>query len=634
MDHPGFRDAESARDRNSCFRKWRESASFEQGRQALQKHSQISRREFLAGTAAAAIASAASPSFAAPAAPVSNEWKEFPYDAVELTGGPLKAQYDRVHASYVALSNDRLLRVYRERAGMPHPGKPMGGWYGRNGFIPGHSLGQYISGIARIGHTTGDTACKTKVAELVEGFAATMGPKDVVFAAPHTEKYWPCYVLDKHLAGLMDAYHLSGVSQARELLPRVFHGALPFIPKHGHDRVGVAYPPYDEPYVLPESLFLAWETTEDRAFYRRGVAYLLDREFFDPLARDENVWPGRQAYSHVMALSSAGKARLVLGEEKYLSTMKNGVKYLRRDQEYASGGWGPNEVFVPPHQGRLYESLYSTENHFETPCGSYAATKLARYLLCATGDARYADGLERVIFNALLGAKEPDSNGDYFYYSNYHGTAQKTYYPKKWPCCSGTLVEGVADYVKDIYFRAPDGIALTLYAPSRVRWTEQGTAVTVEQRTGYPLAEKVHVSVTCSAPVSFAMRLRIPGWLEGRPSIAVNGKPAAFQTSRGFAVLQREWRTGDVVTLEMPQSFHTQAIDDLHPNTVALMRGPLMYVEMNPLPGKAPLAPVDKLHRMGDTNGLFCENASGRMRVHAPFYYIHNETYTTYFEKA
>lgn len=616
----------------------------------MPRHNSISRRSFLSGAAATALAGTAAlartppsqhPSNHEPSEPLQNSelLQELPYGAVQLTGGPLKAQYDRVHASYLALDNDRLLKVYRERAGLPAPGKPMGGWYGPKGFVPGHSLGQYISGLARIGRTTGDTNCQEKVAELVHGFAATMGPKDQVFAAPNASNLWPCYILDKHLAGLMDACQLSGVHQARELLPRVYHGALPYIPDHVHDRIGKSKPPYDEPYILPESLFAAWQITGDRAMYRRAVTYLLNRDFFDPLARNQNVFPGKHAYSHAMALSSAAKARLVLGEEKYLATLRNGSRFLRTTQQYASGGWGPNELFVEPHQGKLYESLITTHDHFETPCGTYAATKLARYLLRATGEARYADDLERVVFNALLMVKEPDSNGDYFYYSNYAADADKTYYPQKWPCCSGTLVEGVADYVKNIYFRSPRGLAVALYAPSRVRFTHHGAQVTVEQHTAYPLSEKVTLTVTTSAPATFSLQMRLPRWLTQPPTLLLNGKPAAYATQLGFAVLHRTWRTGDTVTLHMPQTFHTEPIDDLHPNTVALMRGPLMYVEINPAPGPTKLGPaqlaqLDKLRSIRGSAGLFCQNAAGRMRVHSPIYFIRNESYTSYFEKA
>lgn len=63
--------------------------------------------------------------------------QEFPYGAVRLTGGLLKQQFDRIHTHYLALSNDRLLKVFRQRVGLPAPGADMGGWYDTGGFVPG-----------------------------------------------------------------------------------------------------------------------------------------------------------------------------------------------------------------------------------------------------------------------------------------------------------------------------------------------------------------------------------------------------------------------------------------------------------------------------------------------------------------
>jgi DUF1680 family protein len=593
----------------------------------------LSRREFMAGTVAAVLAIEVSPLAAASPAP-HTPLEEFDYGHVRLSGGPLKRQYDRIHSSYLALDNDRLLKVYREGAGLAAPGAAMGGWYDANGFVPGHSLGQYISGLARLGRATGDEACKTKVGELVEGFAATMGSKNRIYAGPNAEKVWPCYILDKHLAGLMDAYRLSGVEQARELLPRVYHGALPFIPERGRDRVGKMDPPYDETYILSESLFAAYEITGDRAFHDRAAAYLLDREFFDPLARGEDVLPGRHAYSHAIALSSAGKAHLALSDDKYLRAMENAWEFLRTTQQYASGGWGPNETFIEPHKGLLYESLRSTVDHFETPCGSYAAMKLARYLLCATGDGRYGDGLERVVYNTILAVKEPDGDGDYPYYSSYGARSRKAYYSAKWPCCSGTLVEGVADFVKNIYFLAADGAAVVLYAPSELRWSQSGTTVTMTQTTKYPLEQIVTLRVDCAAPASFALYLRIPGWLERPAAIHVNGRHTSAETRRGFAVLKRRWRAGDTITLDLPQSFRTEAIDDLHPETVAVLRGPLMYVQLNPAAEQSKLARLEELQPQADAPGASFASKAGEKSVYAPFYSVRDESYTTYFEKS
>jgi len=265
--------------------------------------------------------------------------REFPYGAVTLTGGPLKQQYDRIHASYLALDNDRLLKVYRQRAGIPAPGPDMGGWYDTDGFVPGHSLGQYISGLARVCAATGDPACATKVRELVLGFATTLGGDNQSIIRPQTN-LWICYTLDKHFAGLIDAYTLAHVDEARALLPRVFDGARSLLPDHGRDRIGKKNPPYDETYVMPENLFSAYQLTGRHEFQATALNYLLDHDFFDPLARNEDVLPGRHAYSHAIALSSAAKAYLVLGDEKYRHAMAYAWTCLTTTQQFASGGWG------------------------------------------------------------------------------------------------------------------------------------------------------------------------------------------------------------------------------------------------------------------------------------------------------
>ena len=189
----------------------------------------------------------------------------------------------------------------------------MGGWYDAEGFVPGHGLGQYISGLARYGAVD-------KVRELVMGYAATLGTDDNPFASKKASTTWPCYILDKYEAGLIDAYQLAGIREARDLLRRVVRGAQAYIPDHTYDR-GPNSPkqaPYDEPYILPENLFATYEVTGDPGYFEMAKKYLLDGLYFDPLAQNKNLLPGKHAYSHVIALSSAAKAYLMLGDPKYL----------------------------------------------------------------------------------------------------------------------------------------------------------------------------------------------------------------------------------------------------------------------------------------------------------------------------
>ena len=561
--------------------------------------------------------------------------REVDYADVRLTGGPLKEQFDRIYASYLALDNDRLLKVYRQRAGLPAPGEDMGGWYDADGFVPGHSLGQYISGLARFARITGDQAAYDKTRALVRGFAATLGAHHYPFASKKAEITWPCYILDKHEIGLIDAYRLAGVTEAKEILSEVIHGALPYIPDHTYDR-GPNSPkqaPYDEPYILPENLFQSYEITGNPALFALAQKYLLNAEYFEPLARGEDVLPGKHAYSHVIALSSGAKAYEALGENRYLQAIRNAWDLLETTQRYASGGWGPKETFVQPHRGELAKSITSTHDHFETPCGCYAQCKLARYLLRFTGDARYGDGLERVLYNTLLGAKDPDGEGRFFYYSDYHPDTVKTYYHAKWPCCSGTLVQGVADYAINVYFLSAQGIYVNLFTPSEVSWRQNGIPVRLLQSTSYPVEGSIELRVRTPTPVSFTIFVRVPGYLTEPAEIMVNGKlfsgPAEPRT---FAAIGRIWRDQDTIEIAFPLRPRIEPIDDRDPHLVSVMRGPLMLVAIN---GTAELASRQLLlpEALTPSNG-------GRLKYRhdglefelVPFYQVGDERYTTYFQ--
>src|SRR5215472_16789632 len=262
----------------------------------------LSRRTFLGGAAACA-------STAGAARPEGRlKLREFSYSQVTLTEGPMAAMYQRMRSHFLKLDEDRLLKVYRQRVGMPAPGVDMGGWYDAEGFLPGHLIGQFISGLSRMHANNGDPEAAAKVRRLVQGYAATFGKDSNPFAAPKAIATWACYVLDKYEIGLIDAASLVNVEEARTLLPRVIQGGLKFIPQHTFDRIGVRQPPYDEPYVLPENLFKAYALTGDKRHLDLARLYLLDKGFFKPLSEGENVLPGKHAYSHVIALSSAAKA--------------------------------------------------------------------------------------------------------------------------------------------------------------------------------------------------------------------------------------------------------------------------------------------------------------------------------------
>jgi DUF1680 family protein len=584
----------------------------------------LTRRSFLKTAAIASAAAHVAP-LAALEAP-REALQQLPYGAVTLTSGPFKQHYDAIHAHYLSLSNDRLLKVYRQRAGLPSPGSDMGGWYDTEGFVPGHGLGQYISGLARFGAATGDPACHQKVRDLVTGFAATLGPDNQSIIRPKTN-LWACYTLDKHFAGLIDALTLSNIPESRDLLNRVLAGAQALLPTKGRDRIGKKDPPYDETFVMPENLFTAAELTGNPAFTELAHRYLLDKELFNPLAAGDDPFPGQHAYSHAIALSSGARAWLILGDTRYKTALINAHHLLTTQQQFASGGWGPNETFITPHRGELYSALSTTVDHFETPCGAYAATKLGRYLLRFTADPQYGDNLERVLFNTILAVKSPDSDGNYPYYSTYSPHATKVFYQRKWPCCSGTLAQTVADYPLNLYFQSPTGLYTNLYAASEVRWTHNNVGVILTQQTDYPASDTIHFTINPAKPTDLTLNFRIPSWTRNA-ILTINGKPESTTLTPGtFAPIHRRWKPGDAITLTLPQTFRTEPIDDRHPNTVALMRGPVEYVALN-TSGAPTLRPKLKL----DFKPLAPQAYTNTERTFLPLHTIQSETYDTYFD--
>jgi uncharacterized protein len=155
----------------------------------------------------------------------------FRYSDVKLTGGPLKEQFDRIHASYMAVDEDGLLKELRVRAGLPAPGDYLGGWYDRDGFAPGHCFGQVISGLARFAEATGDEATRAKAERLVNGFAATIAPDGYCYPSTKASTNFPAYNYDKYVVGLLDAYRFARVPAALPALRRATMGAVRCIVK-------------------------------------------------------------------------------------------------------------------------------------------------------------------------------------------------------------------------------------------------------------------------------------------------------------------------------------------------------------------------------------------------------------------
>lgn len=223
-----------------------------------------------------------------------------------------------------------------------------------------------------------------------------------------------------------------------------------------------------------------------------------------------------------------------------------------------------------------------------------ATTELATSLASAmekTGSMKYADMIERLVFNAGQGARTPDgkmitylsastllaaveklklgvnhNSGGRFQYSPAHQVGGS--------CCSANAVKLMPYYVSSMWMKTAgdDGIAAMLLGPSQVSTEVKEVPVTIDEETEYPFSDSITFRITAGKPVEFPLRVRIPAWA-GKVTVEANG--ATVDTTDELRVLNKVWETGDEikVTFENPVMTSKCANGEL-----AVYRGPLLYV--------------------------------------------------------
>ncbi len=614
--------------------------------------SSVTRRTFLTTAGAVAASAYAVTSLPLRASSPSNKGSitvtpalaTFPYSDVQLLDGPMKKQFEENHARFLHLDDDSLLKVFRQMAGLPAPGEDMGGWYDIggfslehndfHGFIPGHSFGQYVSGLARAYAVTGSEETRAKINRLVKGYGETLDAKAKFFV----DYRLPAYTYDKLSCGLIDAHEFAHDPLAMEIHEKLTHAIIAYLPEKALSRQEQRSRPHkdtsytwDETYTLPENLFLAYQRSGDVFYREMAKKYLEDDTYFNPLSQGNNVLPFEHAYSHVNAFSSAMQAYITLGSEKHLRAAKNGFEMLQTTQSFATGGWGPNESFGEPGTGQLGNSLGDTHASFETPCGAYGHFKITRYLLRVTKDSKYGDSMERMLYNTILGAWPIQADGTSFYYSDYATTGKKVWYGQKWPCCSGTFPQLAADYHISTYLRAPDGVYVNLFTPSKVQWTDGSGHYALTQETNYPFANTVKMQVSATKPSDFTIYVRIPAWTADA-FLSVNGKRASESVQPGtFAAIKRNWSDGDRIELELPRPLRLETVDANHPNLVALLNGPVVLFA---IADSQPSMERNALLQARPTNSAkgdwLAKASDGSEITMRPFMNIDKENYSAY----
>ena len=296
-----------------------------------------------------------------------------------------------------------------------------------------------------------------------------------------------------------------------------------------------------------------------------------------------NMLSGKKATEHGVTYNEIGKLGAILymytGKKKYLAATENAYRKIDKYHMLIDGVCSSSE------QLRGKDPLDSHET-----CDIADYTWSVGYLLLATGEAEYADKIERACFNAAPGAVTEDFRAlQYFSCPNQviadkssnhslweRGNSAMSYRPNPYTeCCPGEVNRIMPNFAARMWLRNDaDGITAALYGPSQATAKLGGQKVTIIERTDYPFSERIYFEIQTKGSARFSLGLRIPGWCR-KAKIIINGKERRGKLKAGsFIKIRRNFRNKDVISLILPMELK---LSHWPGGGAALERGPLVY---------------------------------------------------------
>jgi hypothetical protein len=278
------------------------------------------------------------------------------------------------------------------------------------------------------------------------------------------------------------------------------------------------------------------------------------------------------------ACSGATDYYLETGDEEYAATLERLWKDLVDRKMYITGGVGSYA------QGEAVGAPYDLPNEraYAESCAAIANLMWNWRLLASSADAKYADVMERALFNGINSGMS--LSGTLYCYRNplaAHGDEEvrRPWYDTT--CCPPNLERTFAAIPGYLYSTSPSGLYVNFYHSSTLDWhLEDGTGLKLVEQTKYPWEGEVSLRLNPVKPSTFTLYLRIPDW-SSKTTVSVDGKPAPGKPKPGeYFPLHREWKAGDTVRLELDVAPHLVAANPLVEEDfgrVAVQRGPILY---------------------------------------------------------
>lgn len=591
--------------------------------------------------------------------------------SVKILPGVFRERMDVNRQYLLELDTNCLLQNFYLEAGIILPGLQVvdnpetanlhWGWEAPTCQLRGHFLGHWISAAAKLIAADGEPELRVKLDNIVSELARCQELNGGEWVGSIPEKYFtrliknqyiwsPQYVMHKTIVGLSDAYIYAGNTQALDILSHLSDWYITWTEKAAETNPHAVYA--GEEAGMLEVWAQLYQLTKDEKYLTLAKRYA-DAGLFRKLKEGKDSLTNCHANASIPFTHGAAKMYEITGDSDWLEVIKLFWKAAVTDRGmFSTTGMNAGEFWVPPHmQGHF---LGSSDQEF---CTVYNMVRTASYLLKYTGEAQYADYIERALYNGFL-AQQNAQTGMPAYFLPLGAGSRKKWGTKTrdfW-CCHGTMVQAQTLYPELVWFTDGDKITAAQYIPSEFTAEMNGAKVTVSQTTGMKyyndqafFDEKddgqmsrwlLKFSVKCDKPVRFTLSLRVPEWAKG-VELEVNGKNTAAPVKDGWLDITADWQN-DSVQVFFPSELRAETLPDM-PELMSVVDGPIVLAGI--IGSDCGITGADKLNeqfmpQMEHTYGTFpWRQNSWRTRnqpqsvMFRPLYEVTDEEYTVYFTK-
>ncbi|CAN7199372.1 beta-L-arabinofuranosidase domain-containing protein [Caulobacter sp. LjRoot300] len=537
-----------------------------------------------------ALAKARGASLPARAAPL-------PLSSVRLLPSDYATAVEVNRAYLLRLSPDRFLHNFMTFAGLPAKGEIYGGW--ESDTIAGHTLGHYMSALVVMYEQTGDAECRRRADYIVGELARAQAKRGTGYVGALQRKrkdgtvvdgeeifgevmkgdirsggfdlngsWSPLYTVHKTFAGLLDVHRAWGNPQALDVavglggyFERVFAALND---EQMQTLLGCEYGGLNESYAE------LYARTGDRRWLVVAER-IYDRKVLDPLVAQQDQLANFHANTQVPKLIGLGRLYELTGKPQDAAAARFFWTTVTQHHSYVIGGNADREYFAAPDTIAAHISEQTCEH-----CNTYNMLKLTRQLYSWRPDGGLFDYYERAHLNHVMAAQNPKTGG-FTYMTPLLTGADRGYSTNDddafW-CCVGTGMESHAKHGESIFWEGEGTLLVNLYIPAEAQWKARGAGLKLETR--YPYEPESRLTLTKLArPGRFTIALRVPGWAKGQAKVSVNGQAVTAEMAGGYALVDRRWRTGDVVAITLPLDLRLEATPG-DESTVAVVRGPMV----------------------------------------------------------